>query len=103
MHISNWHAVKGRTETVKNIAYPFISSFRLVTERMHRMCACVCSNVVLHWKSTFLTKNAENLQKGLPYLAKEENASRLMEGVGKIPVLSQMALSKTTRVPLKEG
>ena len=67
------------------------------------MCACVCSNVVLHWKSTFLTKNAENLQKGLPYLAKEENASRLMEGVGKIPVLSQMALSKTTRVPLKEG
>ena len=24
-------------------------------------------------------------------------------GVGKIPVLSQMALSKTTRVPLKEG
>ena len=47
------------------------------------------------------TKSAERAT--LLDLAKKEYASRLMEGVSKIPVLSQIASSETTRVPLKEG
>ena len=59
----------------------------------HKTGALVCSNVIRHEKSIFLMRDAQSPWRDGTLLdrAKEEYALRLLQGVGKVPVLPKTA------------
>ena len=67
---------------------------------VHKTAVLVYSNAIRHWKSIYHMKDAQTPWKER---AKEQNAERILEGVGKIPVLPEIAAPSATKEPLKEG